>query len=116
MPLSKARHREDSRRRRADLKATAQKILALSLPARSHVLPVEERKQILSQLAQLPPDRPDPIRAIAELNRMEGVGTPAKGTGGDTYNQVILQGFTIDELRTIVTRLKDNPAMELSRP
>lgn len=64
-----------------------------------------KRKQRLSKLAEADPEHPDPVRAIAELNRMERVyGDPAPT--GDVYNTQIFAGYTVEELRAMIAAMK----------
>ena len=68
------------------------------------VLSLLKRKERLSRLALNNHDT-DPVRAIAELNRMERV-YGEETSGGDTYNQIILQGYTIEQLETMLKEVR----------
>ena len=69
------------------------------------VMTLLKRKERLSELAIPDPKTPDPLGAIAELNRMERVyGEPAPT--GDTYNTQILVRYSLEELDAMLEAVK----------
>ena len=82
------------------------------------ILSLSQRKLRLSQLASRDPDHPDPVRAIAELNRMERVYDDRPS--GDTFNTVVLAGYSLDQLEGMLRaiQVQARPALpgDVDRP
>ena len=79
-----------------------------ALATSENVMSLIRRKERLSELAIPDPEHPDPVRAIAELNRMERIGEP-RGSAGDTNidnRTQILMAYTPEQLRALLSAME----------
>ena len=79
------------------------------------VMSALKRKERLSRLAIPDPEHPDPVAAIKELNRIEGIGLPRGDPPVSNDNRTqILMAYSPEQLRALLAAMSKSDEKPLS--